>query len=331
MFRKVIAVDFGTTKTVVVGNNGDILYNEPSIVAVNTVSNKVIAIGLEAQRTVGKTPENITIAYPVKEGVISSPKVASAVLSYLIAKILKNNKFFKPDLILSIPVGITSVEKRAMYEAGMSAGAREVFLVPSLLCAANGVDMDISSPFGNTILSIGGGITELGIMSLNGLVISNSIRTGGINITESIVNYIKKHLQLSVGYAMAENVKMTIGNSLKVDDQKDIEVRGRDTSTNMPKTILLKTNEVVEPIKGNIMGVIVMIKQVMEKTPPELSSDIVDAGIMVCGGTANIPNICAVLTKNIGVSFYPAEEPELAVARGLQKIINQPEIYSSYK
>ena len=331
MLRKVIGVDFGTTKTVVVGWDGTILYNEPSIVAINTISNKVIEIGNEAQKTVGKTPENISIAYPIKEGVVSSPRVAAAVLSYLIAKILKRNKLFKPDLILSIPVGITSVEKRAMYEAGITAGAREVYLVPSLLCAAKGVNMDVSSPFGNTILSIGGGITELGIMSLNGLVISDSVRIAGNNLTESIIGYIKKHLQLLVGYSMADMVKTSVGSAIKENKQIEIEVRGRDATSNMPKNIIIKTNDIVDPIKPQITSIITMIKHVMEKTPPELSSDLVDAGIMICGGTGNLPNLSTVLTKSIGVSFYTAEDPELSVAKGLQKIISQPEVYTIYK
>lgn len=331
MFRKTIAVDFGTTKTIVVKSDGEVEYNEPSIVAINSLSNKVLAIGEEAQKTVGKTPENVSIAYPIKQGVISSPKIASAVLSYLISKVLKGNRFLKPDLILAIPVGITSVERRAMYEAGISAGAREVYLIPSLLCSAYGVDMDINSAFGNTILSIGGGITEMGIMSLGGLVISNSIRVGGMDITENIISHIKKNFQLSVGYSMAETIKFEIGNALKDNNPKQMEVRGRDATTSMPKNIMLNSNDIVDAIKPSIINIISMIKQIMEKTQPELSSDIVDAGIMVCGGTAGLANINNVITKSIGVSFYTVEEPSMAVAKGLQHIIRLPELYTTYK
>jgi rod shape-determining protein MreB len=331
MFRKTIGIDFGTTKTVVIGPENDIIYNEPSVVAINTINNKVIAIGYEAQKTIGKTPENISIAYPIKEGVISSPRIAAAVLSYLIASILKGTRLFKPDLVISIPVGITSVEKRAMYEAGIAAGAREVFLVPSLLCAAYGVDMDISNPFGNTIISIGGGITEMGIMSLNGLVLSDSIRVGGVNITESIITHVKKSHQLLISFAMAENIKIEIGSAIKTESQKEIEVRGRDASSSMPRNLILKTNDIVDAIKPSLMHIIVMIKQIMEKTPPELSSDIVDAGVMICGGSANLANISSVITKSIGVSFYTSEEPQMAVPRGLKEIIKVPDLYSSYK
>ncbi|MEI7603432.1 MAG: rod shape-determining protein [bacterium] len=331
MFRKTIAIDFGSVKTVVVGEGGDILYQEPSIVAIDSISNKVIAIGEEAQKTIGKTPENIAVAYPIKEGVISSPRVAAAVLSYIISKISKKNRLFKPDLILSIPVGITSVERRAMYEAGMAAGAREVYLVPSLLCAALGSEMDINSAFGNTIISVGGGITEMGIMSLGGLVLSNSTRLAGISITESIITHIKKHHQLIIGFSMGEIVKTKIGNAIRVDEQLEVEVRGRDATTNMPKNIVLQTNDIIDAIKPTLMNIVVMIKQIMEKTPPELSSDLVDAGVMVAGGSAMLPNIASVFTKSIGVSFYVADNPALLVAEGLQLIIKQPELYTTYK
>jgi len=331
MLRKTIAIDFGSVKTIVVSDSGEILYNEPSIVAIDSITNRVIAIGDEALKTVGKTPENITVAYPIKEGVISSPRVAAAVLTYIIAKVSKRNRFFKPDVILSLPVGITSVERRAMYEAGVSAGAREAYLVPSLMCASFAVDMDINTPFGNTILSIGGGITEMGIMSLGGMVLSNSTRIAGNNITDAIISHVKKHYQLLIGSAMAESIKLRIGNCMRVEDEKEIEVRGRDAANNMPRNITLKTNDVVDSIKPVLMNIIVMIKQVMEKTPPELSSDIVDAGVMVCGGTALLPNISTLLTKSIGVSFFIADEPDLVVAHGLQKIVNDSAFYSNFK
>jgi rod shape-determining protein MreB and related proteins len=331
MFRKTLAIDFGTTKTVVVTPDNGVIYNEPSIVAVNTISNKVTAIGDDAEKTVGKTPENISIVYPIKEGVISSPRVATAVLAYLIARVSSRAKLFKPDVVLSIPVGITSVEKRAMYEAGISAGARDVYLVPSLLCAAYGTEMDIDSPFGNTLLSIGGGITEIGIMSLGGLVLSNATRIAGMSITENIITYVKKHYQLIIGYSMADNIKLQIGNAQRVEEQKEIEVRGRDAASSMPRNIILKTNDLVDAIHPTVSSITVMIRQIMEKTPPELSSDIVDAGIMVCGGTAQLPNIASVLTKNIGVTFYTADKPDLAVAKGLEKIIQTPDLLALYK
>ena len=230
-------------------------------------------------------------------------------------------------------MGITSVEKRAVYEAGIAAGAREVYLVPSLLASAYGVDMDITYPFGNTILSIGGGISEMGIMSLGGLVLSDSIRVGGANITDQIITYIKKNYQLLIGQSMAESIKLTIGNAIKVEDneQKEIEVRGRDAASNMPKNIILKTNDVVDAVKPSLLNIIVMIKHVMERTAPELSSDIVDSGVIICGGTASLPNIATIFTKSIGVSFYSADDPGMSVTRGLQKIIKDSTLYTIYK
>lgn len=316
MFSKKVGIDFGTANTVIYLQDKGLVLNEPTVVAVSLNSNKVLAVGRGAKEMLGKTPSGIIAKRPLKNGVIASYKITEVLLRYFLSKTLNYSKIFGPEVIISIPTGATSVEKRAVYEALMSAGAKKAYLVPEPYLAAIGANLPIHLSVANTIVNIGGGTTEIAVLSLNGIVVWKSERVGGEYFNECVINYLRKKYSILIGEQMAEEVKMQIGSALPLDNPIEMEIRGRDSTTGMPRITTINTNDIVDAFKPALTLIIQAIKSVIERTPPELASDIIDHGITLSGGSSMLRSIDKLLTKAIGVPCYLPDEPILCVVKG---------------
>lgn len=316
MFAKKIGIDFGTANSIIYVEDKGIVLNEPTIVAVSLTNNKILAVGKEAKEMVGKTPAGIVAKRPLKNGVIASYKVTEVLLRYFLSKTLGYSKIFRPEVVISIPGGATSVEKRAVYEALISAGAKKAYLVPEPFLAAIGAGLPINTSAGNMIVNIGGGTTEIAVISLNGIVGWNSERVAGDALNEGIITFLRRKYSITIGEQMAEDVKIQIGSAMPLEFPLSMEIRGRDATTGMPKTIVLNSNDIVDGFKPPLTLIIQAIKTVLEKTPPELASDIIDRGIVLSGGSSMLRSIDVLLTKAIGVSFHIADEPIFCVSKG---------------
>jgi len=326
IIKKTIGVDLGTANTRVYSKGEGLVFNEPTIVVVDTNLKKVVAIGNAARDILGKTPIHLEVRRPIHEGVVSSRKAAIALVKFLLDNVSGSFRLLKPDLIVAVPSGITSVERRAITQVCLEAGAGAVKLYPAVLLGAIGANMPIYKSFGNMVVLSGGGTTEMAVLSMNGIVITDSIRTGGDSINDSLANFIRRQFAMLVGETTLEEVKRTVCSAVPVENPKTIEISGRDTTSGLPRTIKLDTNDLVDAIKPPLTQIILAIKKVLEKTPPELSSDIADAGVVMTGGNAKLWNIEVLLTKAVGVPFFVAEDPVFAVVRGLEKVINGYEI-----
>jgi rod shape-determining protein MreB and related proteins len=325
--RKTIAIDLGTVKTRVILPESGIIYEQPTIIAIEKATKKVIAVGTEAEEMLGKTPVDIEIVKPIKNSVLSNYRASELLLKYLINLGVGKISFVKPNVILSVPSIISTVEKRALEEAVLNAGAGEVIFYPSSYLSALGTDLDISKPFGNMVVNIGGGTTETAILSLNGIVISNSSKDASLSIDEALLNFFKKNYGLIIGETMAEKIKVGLCSAVIVENQKELEVRGRDATTGMPRTITVKTNDVHEAIKLVLNQILMSIRSVLEKTPPELSSDVVDTGIVACGGGVLLDRMTDLMVKALGIPVVRSDTPEHSVALGLKKILEKFEVY----
>jgi rod shape-determining protein MreB and related proteins len=326
IFSNDLAIDLGTANTLVYMRNHGIIVNEPSVVAVtyNTFDSqsKVRAVGLEAKKMIGKTPEGIKTIKPMQDGVIADFNVTQEMLRYFIRKSISGTKIIKPRIIICIPFGITEVEKRAVKESAVQAGAREVFLIEEPMAAAIGANLPITDPSGNMIVDIGGGTTEVAVISLGGIVFSKSVRVAGEKFDESIINYIKKRYSLLIGERMAESIKISIGNAYPLDiDNDTFEVKGRDLIAGAPKTIEVNSDEIREALSDPIAHVIEAIKVTLEKTPPELASDIVDKGIILTGGGSMLANLDVLIRDKTGLPVALADDPLTCVVRGCGKVI----------
>lgn len=322
-FNNKIGIDLGTVNSLVINQNKEILAAEPTVVAVSKDDKKVLAVGLEANKMVGKTPEDIEAIKPLFNGAIANYTLCEELLEYFINKALGRIRIIKPDVVISIPSGSTSVEYRAVLDAANNAGAKNAYLVPEPLAAALGSELPIFSPTGNMIVNSGGGTTEVAVVSLGGLVSKTSVRTAGNNIDDFIVNYVRKEYNMAIGSKTAEAIKIKIGSAVKVSDkkQKKVEVRGRDLASGMPKNITLSTNEVVDAIQVPIKDIIAGIKQVLENTSPELASDILDKGMVLSGGTALLRGLDDYITKQTGIPAVVAENPLYCVIQGIGEIL----------
>lgn len=327
-FKRVIGIDFGTVKSRVITVDKKILFEQPTIIAIEKPTKKIVAVGEAAEEMVGKTPVDIDIVKPVKNSVLSNYRASESLLRYLINQATGKFTMVKPSVVLAVPSVITSVEKRALEEAALNAGAGDVYLFPSSYLAALGSGLEIEKPLGNMIVNIGGGTTESAVLSYNGIVVSNSTKQASLSINEAIINYFKKMYGLVIGEAMSERIKVTIVSSIPLERQMEIEVRGRDATTGMPKSVMVKTNDLVEAIKPVLSQIIISIKSVLEKTPPELSSDIVDTGIMLAGGGALLNEFTSLLVRAMGIPVVLAENPEHATALGLHKVITDFDRYA---
>ncbi len=321
MFEKLIGIDLGTYNIIIYVKGKGIVIQEPSIVAISRKEKKIVAIGKEAMTMQGRTPESIDVVRPLKDGVIADYLVTEAMLRHFLEKVCGRFNLFKPRVMISAPVGITSVETRAVHDAGIQAGSKEVYLIPEPLAAALGAGMPVHTPTGNMVVDIGGGISEAAIISMNEIVVADAVRVGGLKIDEAIASYIRKKYNLQIGESTAEAVKIEIGSALPLQEKLQTEVKGRDQVTGLPKTVVINSDEVTEAIAEPLKAIVGMVKRVLEKAPPELASDIIDRGMLLTGGGALLRNIDRLFTKETGVPCYVADNPMACVAIGAGKAL----------
>lgn len=322
-----IGIDLGTCNSVVFIPQKGIVLQEPSVVAVSLAENKILAVGKEAKEMSGRTPDTIRIYRPLRDGVIADFRVTQAMIKYFIGKVSGRFSFFKPELMIGVPAGATSTERRALIEAGMNAGARQVFLVKEPILAAIGAGIPINSCSGNMIVDIGGGRTESAVISLGGIVTWRSVRIAGDKMDVAISDYIKKKYNLAVGEQTAEEIKIKIGTALPEKEEKKMEIRGRDLISGLPKNIKISSGEICEALSDILSEVIQLIKAVLHDTPPELSADIMNKGMILSGGGALLRNLTELIAKSTGVPAILAEEPILCVAKGTGLTLENLDIY----
>jgi rod shape-determining protein MreB len=327
MFLQRIGIDLGTANTLVFVPKKGIVINEPTVVAISVVDNKILAVGQEAKEMLGRTPDTIIAHRPMKDGVIADYRVTEAMLRYFINKATGNVRFFRPEVMISVPGGITSTERRAVIDAAQAAGAKSAFVIKETVAAAIGAGIDISAPSGNMVIDIGGGTTDVAVLSLGGIVTQTSVRTAGNKLDAAIAEYIKRKHGLAVGDRTAEDIKIKIGSALPVEKEAIIEIRGRDMVQGLPKTIQVSTNEVVEAIQEELREIIRAIRSVLQETPPELASDIIDKGMVLTGGTAMLKNLDKLIGQSTGVPAYVADDAILCVVKGTGIALDNLESY----
>jgi len=321
MFGKKIGIDLGTVNILVYVKGKGIVLQEPSVVAIALKDEKIVAVGVEAHEMLDRTPDTIEVMRPLRDGVIADYMVTEAMLRYFIHKACGRTPF-KPKIMISVPVGVTSVESRAVHEAALQAGGKEVYLIPEPLAAAYGAGMPIGTPTGNMVVDIGGGASEAAVISMNEIVVADSVRIAGVRIDEVIMSYIRKKYNLLIGMPTAEEIKIAIGSALPLDEELSMEVQGRDQVAGLPKTITITSSEVTEAIAEPMAAIINVVRSVLERTPPELSSDIIDRGIAVLGGSALLRNVDRLLTQETGVPCYVAQDPISRVAVGAGRALD---------
>ena len=325
-FSNDLAIDLGTANTLVYVKGRGIVVSEPSVVAVTKDGrgpDKVRAVGREAKEMLGRTPGNIVAIRPMKEGVIADFEIAEAMLRYFIARVHNRSMLVRPRIVVAVPSGITEVEKRAVRESAMSAGAREVYLIEEPMAAAIGAGLPVTEPSGNMIVDIGGGTTEVAVLSLSGIVYSNSTRVGGDKLDEAIINYVKRKYNLLIGERTAELVKIKIGSAYPTGDIRSLEVKGRDLVAGVPKTLELKSDEICDALAEPVNTMVESVKIALESTPPELSADIVDKGIVMTGGGAMLANLDLLLREVTGLPVMLAEDPLTAVVLGTGRCLDE--------
>lgn len=327
MFVRKIGIDLGTANVVVFVPGKGIVVNEPSVVAVSLLDNKVLAVGIEAKEMIGRTPDTIVAIKPLKDGVIADYRVTEAMLKYFIGKVSGRFRIVRPEVMISVPAGITSTEKRAAIDATIKAGAKAAYVVKEPILAAIGAEIPIHEPQGSMIINIGGGTSEVAVISLGGIVSAHSARVGGNKFDKAIADYIKRKHGLAIGDRTAENIKIKIGSALAQVKEDYMDIKGRDLSGRLPKTIRISSNEVTEALQDELRDVINAIKKVLQDTPPELAADIMDKGMILSGGGALLRNLDKLISKTIDVPCYVAEDPLFCVARGTGKALENLEIY----
>jgi rod shape-determining protein MreB len=313
---KKLGIDLGTTNILVFVPNKGIVLNEPSVVAVSESDNRILAIGAEAKAMVGRTPDDIVAYRPMKDGVIADYRVTEAMLRYYINKALGKWNIWKPDVLISVPAGVTSTERRAVVEAAIKAGARNAYVVKEPILAAIGAGIPIQEAAGHMIVDIGGGTTDVAVISLGGIVASTSVKVAGNKIDSAIADYIKKTHNLVIGDKMAEDIKIKIGSAMPLDEELSMPIKGRDFVLGLPRTVELKTNEVVKAISKELREMVKAIKDVLQETPPELSSDIIDKGIIMTGGSSQLRHFPELVFRRTGVKAVLAKDAYYCVAKG---------------
>jgi rod shape-determining protein MreB len=323
-----LAIDLGTANTLVYAEGKGIICSEPSVVAVHRGgkgADKVLAVGAQAKEMLGRTPGSITAIRPIKDGVIADFEITEAMLRYFIRKAHNRKTLIRPRIIICVPPNITAVEKRAVKESAISAGAREVYLIEEPMAAAIGAGLSITEPSGNMIVDIGGGTTDVAVISLSGIVISRSLRVGGDKMDEVIINYVKRKYNLLIGERTAESIKITIGTAYPTEDSRTMEIKGRDLIAGVPKTIEITSDEVREAISEPINAIVETVRQTLERTPPELAADIVDKGIVLVGGGSLLANMDVLLREETQLPVMLAEDCFSAVAYGAGKALDTPD------
>ncbi len=318
LFSKELGIDLGTLCTrVAVG--GQIVLEEPTVTAIVVEEQKMVAWGKEAQNMLGRVPESIEVTRPLRSGVIADYEVTEAILQDLIRKVGTPVRFFRPQVMITVPDGVTSVERRAVHEAALQAGSRDAYLIQQPLAAALGIDLPISTPSGNMILCLGGGVTQAAVLAMYGVVASELLRAGGMSLDDAIVAYVRKKYGMIIGQLTAEQVKINIGSAVLVDEERSVELQGQDQVTGLPRPVSLTTGEVVEAMQEPLRAIVETARRVLEKTPPELVSDIIDRGVALCGGGALLRGIDKLLTKELGVPAYLVDNPTTCIAEGASR------------
>ncbi len=315
-FSKKLGIDLGTTSVLVYVPGKGIILNEPSVVAISEEDRKILAIGVEAKKMIGKTPENIIAYRPMKDGVIADYRVTEAMLRYFITKALGKFSFIKPDVLISVPAGVTSTERRAVIEAALKAGAKNAYVVKEPVLAAIGAGIPIQEPSGQMIVDIGGGTTDVAVISLGGIVASTSVKCAGNKIDTAIADYMKKTYNLAIGDRTAEVIKIEIGSAVPVEEELSMQVKGRDYVSGLPRAVTVKTNEIVKAIAKELRDMIKAMKDVLQETPPELASDIIDKGIVMTGGTSQLRHLPELVFRRTGVKAVLAKDALYCVVKG---------------
>lgn len=327
MFRKSIGIDLGTTNVLVYVKGRGVVLNEPSVVAYSEVDNRVVAVGHQAREMLGRSPGRIQVVRPMRDGVIADYLVTESMLRYFIKRISGPLSLFRPVVMICIPAGVTNVESRAVLDATLQAGAREAHLIPEPLAAAIGANVPIDGPAGNMVVDIGGGTTEAAVISLNDIVVSGSIRVGGNKMDELIQTYVRRKYNLVIGERTAEDVKLQAGSAIPLRDPEAVEVRGRDQIDGLPKVRQLSSDEITEAISDALNSIVTTVKAVLEQTPPELASDVVDKGMVLTGGGALLRNLDRLLARETGVPAYVAEDPLSCVAVGAGRALEHLPVF----
>lgn len=317
-----IGIDLGTANVLIYIKGKGIVLREPSVIAIDRDSNKVLEIGEEARRMLGRTPGNIVAIRPLREGVIADYDMTESMLRYFIEKVAGRSFLFKPRIMVCIPSGVTTVEQRAVQEAAIQAGARRTHLIEEPLAAALGAGLEISEPYGSMVVDIGGGTTDIAVISLGGIVISESLRIGGDKFDEAIVRYVKKEYNIMIGERTAEEIKINIGAAIRDVREGEMAVRGRDLLTGLPKTVTMQVNETCEAVDEPVSRIIQCVKKILEDTPPELSADIIDRGIVMTGGGSMLYGLDMLIQRETGITAYLAEDPLSCVALGTGKALD---------
>jgi rod shape-determining protein MreB len=326
-WSKRIGIDLGTANSLVYVVGEGVVLDEPTVVAISLDDERVLAVGNEAREMLGRTPGNIKASRPMRDGVIADYRVTEAMLRYFLTQVAGRGWVFKPEVMISVPVGVTQVERRAVLSAVIAAGARTAYLVDEPLAAAIGAGVPIAEPSGNMILDMGGGTAESAVISLGGIVVSKSVRVAGNKLDEAIAAYARRNYNLIIGDQTAEMIKMKIGTAVMPKKEETLEVKGRDSVTGLPRTIKLSNVEVCEALQHPLSQVLTMIKRVLEEVPPELSSDIIDKGIVMSGGTALLSDFDKLITLETGVPAYVAEDAKLCVVKGGGIILENLDLY----
>ncbi|MFA6513751.1 MAG: rod shape-determining protein [Patescibacteria group bacterium] len=316
MFIKQIGIDLGTTYTLVYLPRRGIVVNEPSVVAVSIADKKILAVGNEAKDMLGRTPDTIMAVKPLKDGVIADYRATEAMIRYFINKTLGGLRLFRPEVMVAVPAGISSTERRAVIEATIAAGAKAAYIIKEPVAAAIGADIPIGSATGHMVIDIGGGTAEMAVISLGGVVASTSVRVGGNKFDAAVLEYVRKKYNLAIGERTAEEIKINIGSALYMEDKLHMEVRGRDIVTGLPRSITVSSDDVTEAIQHELEAIMSAAKKVLQKTPPELSADIMDKGIVLTGGSSLLRNMDQLIARTTGVPAYVADDAMLCVAKG---------------
>jgi len=327
MFIRRIGIDLGTANTLVFVPGKGIVVNEPSVVAVSQVDKRVLAVGNEAKEMIGRTPDDIIAYRPMRDGVIADYHITEAMLRYFIDKSLGRFSFFKPDVIVSVPASISSTERRAVIEAAIRAGAKNAYVVKEPVLAAIGAGIPIQEARGHMIIDIGGGTTDVAVISLGGIVASTSVKCAGNKIDAAITDYIKKTYNLAIGDHMAEIIKITIGSAVPLDQELAMTVKGRDYISGLPRSVEIKTNEIVKALATPLREMIKAVRDVLQETPPELASDIIDQGITMTGGSSMLRNLPELVFRRTGVKAQLADEPLLCVVKGTGIALDHLDVY----
>jgi len=327
MFIKKIAIDLGTTNVLVHVPKRGVIINEPSVVAISTIDKKILAVGSEAKDMLGRTPDTIVAQRPLKDGVIADYKTTEAMLRYFINKSLGNLRFFRPEVMVAVPGGISSTERRAVIDATMSAGARAAYIIKEPIVAAIGANIAIGSASGHMIVDIGGGTTEAAVISLGGIVTSASERIGGNKLDSAIADFIKKKYNLAIGERTAEDIKINVGSAMYLNEKLYMEIRGRDMANGLPRIIEVSSDDTTDAVQNELKGIIETVKNVLHETPPELSADVMDKGIILSGGSSQLRNLDQLIAEATGVPTFMADEPLFCVVKGTGIALENLEAY----